>query len=121
VKGDELGFLLSGLAAILGVGIGIATSISAWRGRKDTNRITDRINEFQILEGTVDVLRANLTDAQHEIDGLRVDLADARRDCRKLRDELNIALANVGILSDHIREHVPGSVPWPRLRRMNGG
>lgn len=122
------GLLLSGLAAVGAVVVAVVTIVVTRRGQKDTNTITERFNEWQIMNDTVDTLRDNLADAQKEADRLRTDVSNARdevtatrREMRKLRDELNVALANVGILSDHIRQHVPESVPWPRLRRVSNG
>lgn len=117
MSGADVGQFLAGLAAIFVAVWGVVTFVSARRGKKDTNRITERFNEFQIMEGTIDTLRTNLGEAQKETDRLRNDLASARIETGKLRDEINVALANVAILSDHIREHVPPDVPFPLLRR----
>jgi len=120
MKGADIGQLLAGAAAVFVAIWGIVTFVSARRGKQDSNRITERFNEFQIMEGTIDTLRISLGEAQKETTELRLDLANARLETNKLRDELTSALANVAILSDHIRQHAP-DVPFPQLRRVRNG
>jgi arginine deiminase len=70
------------------------------------------------MESTISTLRTNLRDAQQEAETLKSDLKHARQEIRNLQAEATTALANVAILSDHVREYVDASIPFPRLRRV---
>lgn len=94
---------------------------------KDANRIaaaavqqTERQNDLDVMETTITTLRSNLADAQIETNQLRSDLREARTETQKLRNETTTALANVAVLSEHIRRHVPETVPFPHLRTVSG-
>lgn len=121
---------LVGFGTLL-VGVGtIATVIVAFialrnKDAKDANRIaaaaveqSERQNDLEVMEATIATLRANLADAQQETNALRSDLAAARKETQSLHDETTTALANVAVLSDHIHQHVPTGIPFPRLRSV---
>lgn len=128
MSATELAGILLGLAAIGGLGLSVVTFVATRRSNRDATAITkavasveERHAEFEIMDGTVKTLRQNLVDAQVETNQLRADLTAARRDTRKLQEEVTVALANVAVLSEHIREHVPVDVPFPRLRKVSNG
>lgn len=106
----------------------VAVSLMVWRSQRkaatdantlssEANRIAGRAADLDVMEATIETLRANLADAQAETTRLRADLASARVETRKLQAETTTALANCSILSDFIRDHAP-EVPFPRLRRV---
>lgn len=110
-------------AILAGVGGLIVSVFNLYSGRKDRDEDQDethRVNEFEIMDKTIAVLRKNLDDAQTETDLLRADLAKARDETRLLKEEVTTALANVATLSEHIRDHVPPEVPFPTLRKVTG-
>lgn len=116
-----LGTLLVGVGTILAA---ILVFIGP-RDRKDANKIakaaveqSERQTDLDIMTETIETLRNNLTDAQAQVVTLRSDLSEARKETRKLQSEATTALANVAVLSDHIRQHVPSDIPFPRLRRV---
>jgi chromosome segregation ATPase len=116
-----LGTLLVGIGTIAGA---IFMFVGP-RDRRDANRIaqaavdqSERQTDLDVMTETIDTLRANLGDAQDQVTMLRGDLAKARQETRQLRDETTTALANVAVLSDHIRQHVPTGIPFPRLRSV---
>lgn len=95
------------------------------RDRKDANKIAaaaveqqKRDNDLDVMTETIETLRANLTDAQAQVTSLRSDLAEAREETQALRVEATTALANVAVLSDHIRQHVGHEIPFPALRSV---
>lgn len=118
-----LGTLLVGVGTIATVIIGIIALLN--KDAKAANRIaaaavdqSTRENDLEVMKETIDTLRVNLAEAQVEATALRADLVEARRETQNLRDETTAALANVSVLTDHIHEHVPSSIPFPRLRRV---
>lgn len=96
---------------------------STRQGNQDANqiaaeatRISERQTDLDVMEATITTLRGNVEDARTETARLREDLSQARKETQALQEEVTVALANVAILSDHIREHVPRDIPFPRLR-----
>lgn len=108
--------------------VAVIVSVMVWRTQRkagadantiagEANRIAQRQSDFEVMDATIENLRIDLKAAQDETKALRADLASARDETRRLTAETTTALANVSILSDFIREHVPEQ-PFPRLRRV---
>lgn len=123
-----IGTVLLALAAVAAAVISFLMWRSSKQGSQDANKIaeeatkiSERKADLDLMETTIHTLRGNLHDAQQDAIHLRSDLNEARKEIRALQDETNIALANVAILSDHIREYVDNSIPFPKLRRVPGG
>lgn len=125
MSGELIGTLILACAALASVVVSFLMWRSTRQGNEDANkiseeatRVSERKADLDIMEITIRTLRTNLHDAQQETDHLRDDLKRARKETQTLQEETTIALANVAILSDHIREHVSLDVPFPRLRRV---
>lgn len=116
-----LGAALSAFAVCVSSAVAFLVYRANRADKEETGKREDRALEWNIMEGTIETLRTSLADATTETHQLKQSLAEARRDCGRLRAEINVALANVAVLSDHIRRHVPDDVPFPRLRRMPNG
>jgi aspartokinase len=125
IGASTAGTLLVGAAALASAVI----SILVWRSTRkastdanslqgEANRIARRQSDLDIMEATIENLRIDLAAAQEETTKLRADLAAARDETRRLANESTAALANVSILSEHIREHIPDK-PFPRLRKVS--
>jgi uncharacterized membrane protein len=106
----------------------VVVSVLVWRSQRkastdantiagEANRIAQRQSDFEVMDATIENLRVDLQKAKDETAQLRADLASARTETRRLTAETTTALANVSILSDFIREHVP-EVQFPKLRRV---
>lgn len=87
--------------------------------------IERRVSDISELKTMNEVLRAGLNDAQAQVNQLNGDLERARHtvtvtkdELVKLNEALNVALANVALLSDFIEQNVPLTIPRPVLRRM---
>lgn len=113
-----IGTILLAIAALASAVISYLMWRSTRQGSKDANtiaaeatRISERQVDLDLLTETSNTLRDNLSDA-------RTEVVHLRKEVRSLREETTTALANVAILSEHIREHVPVEIPFPRLRRV---
>lgn len=127
MSGQTVGALILACAALASVVVTFLMWRSTRQGSEDANKISEeatkiseRKADLDVMEMTIRTLRANLKDAQQETTTLRDDLKQARKETQTLKDETTTALANVAILSDHIREHVGSEIPFPRLRRVQG-
>lgn len=116
-----LAALLLAVAALMTSVVGYAAFRNSKKSNEEVGSLRARATEFDIMDGTIDVLRTNLQEAQKESDELKASLVEARADCRKLNSEVTIALANVATLNAYIDQHVDPEIPRPRLRRVPNG
>lgn len=115
---DVTAELLIAVAALLGSATAIGTLVVTRRNNRDEIDVKERTADVEIFVETIKELRTGLGEARAEATELQGALDHARADMTKLQQELTVALANVAILSDHIREHVDRKVPFPRLRQV---
>lgn len=114
---------MSVVIAIVGsFGVVLVGLLAAWwvRGTsRVANRIAQKNLDLDVLVESANALRKDLESAQAETNDLRTELRKARQETRTMRIELAVAMANVGILSGHIRQYVPPSIPWPKMQEVH--
>jgi hypothetical protein len=118
-------FLVPFIAAVCGIGglvVAVVTYLSSRRRDAGTLTVATRVAESDRLSGLNEALGRDLDRTQKKVEELEATVDRGNRKARELEEQVNVALANVGILLSFIDQHVPVEVMRPRLRevRVNG-
>jgi hypothetical protein len=114
------GGLIAAMSALAALVASATGALSVWlvrKGQKETQKASERIDAFEIMEGLVEALRNRIKDQDSEI--LEAHTARERAEAMAMRctDEASVALTNVGILTLELQNH---GIQIPPLRRNPG-
>lgn len=114
------------LGAATGIGalvVAIVTYISTHKTDEGTLHVGERVAESDRLLGLNEALGRDLDRTQKKVEELEATVDRGNVKALRLEEQVNVALANVGILLSFIDSHVPINIARPRLRevRSNGG
>src|SRR5690348_11698298 len=111
------GGLIATLSALAALVASLTGGVSVWlvrKGQKETQKASERVDTFEIMEGLVEALRNRVKDQDDEILAAHTARRRAEAMATRCTDEASVALSNVGILTLELTNR---GIPIPPLRR----
>jgi hypothetical protein len=116
---DLLFPLLAAVTSIGALTVSVVVYLSSRKNDAGTLQVENRVARSDELSALNEALGRDLDRTKDKVVELEASVESARQKAGQLEAQVNVALANVGILLAFIEQHVSLEIPRPRLREVH--